>query len=233
MRCPKCKRVWEDGAIFCTEDGSRLVPNIEEKVIVQSLKSSEYDAQHNEEIKKNIEAGLQSRLNSENIRPWVRYWARLLDYIIGIPLIAFIVAVVGYAILPSITNDIVKNEFSIAFLSLTIWRFIEAPLLSSWGYTPGKWLLKVMVRDNDGNKLTYKKALTRAVYVFVYGEALGVPIASMITWIIAYGKLTSNGITSWDRDGQIDVTHQKIGVFRAIVAIIVIIGIPAVLKLII
>jgi hypothetical protein len=39
----------------------------------------------------------------------------------------------------------------------------------------------------------------------------------MITKIIAHGRLTRNGITSWDKDDGFYVEHEKIGVPRLLV----------------
>jgi len=41
----------------------------------------------------------------------------------------------------------------------------------------------------------------------------------MITMIIAHGRLTRNGITSWDKDDGFSVAHETIGVPRVLAAI--------------
>ena len=51
------------------------------------------------------------------------------------------------------------------------------------------------------------------------GFGTGFPIAAMITMIIAHGRLTRNGITSWDKDDGFSVTHEKIGVPRVLAAV--------------
>lgn len=55
---------------------------------------------------------------------------------------------------------------------------------------------------------------------------IGFPIATLITLLIAYKKLTEEGITTWDRKGGFVVSHKKIGALRTIVMIFLFIILP-------
>ena len=151
------------------------------------------------------------------IRPWVRYAARYIDNLLFAVIIVFIFEFAGPSIMEM--NDVLF-EMIIVFL----WIFVEAPLLSSWGTTPGKWLLRITLRDSAGRKLTFSKALNRSFSVWGRGLGLGFPLATIVTLIISYKKLTRNGITSWDDRGKFVITHEKIGILRAVITILVLIG---------
>lgn len=110
-------------------------------------------------------------------------------------------------------------------LVVFVWIFIEALLLSTWGNTPGKWLLKTTLRDSAGQKLAFHSGLRRSFSVWWKGLGLGLPIVAAITNILAYRKLTKEGVTSWDRQGGYLVTHEKIGPVRIVLGILWLIGV--------
>lgn len=148
---------------------------------------------------KEKEKVFEIQVRPEDIRPWVRFWARHCDYIIFF----LFFGIVGFLTMPSVMYAITskKNEAKFTLISLFIFIFVEAGLLSTWGYTPGKWLLGISVRDKNGNKLNYNEAFSRAIRVWWRGMGIGFPIAWLITQIIAHGRLRRNGITTWDKDG--------------------------------
>jgi hypothetical protein len=111
-----------------------------------------------------------------------------LDYLI----FGSIVSLIGWVTFPSLMNRI---QGTFLLLTVLVWVFIEAYLLTSWGYTPGKKLLGILVRDKNGERLNYKKALNRSAKVYLRGMGIGFPIIAMVTMIIEYEKLVKNGIT--------------------------------------
>lgn len=151
------------------------------------------------------------------VRPWVRYWARNFDYVVFSLIVGFILNV----IVPSVL-DLPENIIGI--LVVFIWVFVESSLLSSWGTTPGKWLLRTTLRDSAGQKLTFSSAFNRSFSVWWRGVGIGFPIVILITSIVAHGKLTKEGVTTWDREGGFVVSHKKIGALRVIVTILFFIG---------
>ncbi len=167
---------------------------------------------HTEKPVQNVSDPSEQALKEAHVpdaRPWIRYLARLFDYIIfGI---VFSIAVA--LILPALFY---LPDIFYSMLLIFVWIFIEARFLSWWGTTPGKWLLKTKVRDLNGNKLTFSQALSRSFAVWLKGMGIGFPIASLITQVIAYNRLKKDGITSWDRDGGFVVLHEKIGVLRGV-----------------
>lgn len=149
------------------------------------------------------------------VRPWVRYWARIFDI--------YVAAVVG-GIIVGIVNphafDQPGSDQLFAIVVIFLWVFVEPIFLSTSGKTPGKWLFKTRVVPSSGGKPSYSAALTRSFKVWWRGLGIGFPIASLITLIVAHGKLTKQGITSWDKDDSFTVVHERIGAVRITFAII-------------
>ena len=146
-------------------------------------------------------------------RPWIRYWARYID------IVAFSL-VFGIFLGIFIPSVLESSNIFLTILILFVWIFAESSLLSSWGTTPGKWLLRINLAGPNG-KPEFSAALNRSFAVWLKGLGLGIPIISLFTLISSYNHLTKEGVTPWDKDGHFTVTHGKIGVIRIIVAIIV------------
>lgn len=157
------------------------------------------------------------------VRPWVRWLARNMDYtFFGLPF-AFVCGVVLGILSPGTLESVPGRALDLAFgiVNSLVWVFVEAAFLSAWGTTPGKWLLKTSVRDAQGNRLTYSRALSRSFDVWLRGMGCAVPLVVAVTMIVGYYRLTRNGITSWDRDGGFVVVHERIGAGRVLLVVLV------------
>jgi len=156
--------------------------------------------------------------SGEQVRPWIRYWARLIDMTI-FAILQIIVIVLILSILNKLEinmnflDEIPDLIFNIVIGFLYI--FVEPIFFVIWGTTVGKALLKIRVRHKDGRKLSYKDALQRTFLVLFLGQGAGFPIISIITHIVAYNRLKKQGITSWDESENYVVTHQILGKVRA------------------
>jgi uncharacterized RDD family membrane protein YckC len=149
---------------------------------------------------------IETELNQ--VRPWVRYFAKLTDLFFFGNLFAIILAIVsfeGYLALYS-------SELVAGLIVLFIYNFYEALMLSVWGTTIGKWLFSTYVKDMRGNNLSYAEALARSFRVYVQGLGLGIPIISFITLVMSYNSLTNSefGKSNWDFMGGHRVEHHKI-----------------------
>lgn len=146
------------------------------------------------------------------IRPWVRYWARFFDLI---TFQLFLGLLYGLIFKPVPTS----NFLLIGVLIFITYLFIEPLLLSTWGTTPGKFLLNIKLQKNDGKKLSYYEGLLRTWKMCYRGMGLGIPIVSFITQYIAYDNLKKNGKTTWDSDLNVNLIHSKIGIARTVILI--------------
>jgi len=152
------------------------------------------------------------------VRPWVRYWARMIDICLFSLPAGFVLGIV----FPSILK---MPGFAFGMLLIFAWIFVEASLLSTWGSTPGKALFKTTVRSSTGEILSFSNALNRSFSVWWRGLGTGFPIVSLATLEAANKHLSKDGITSWDREGNFAVSHNRIGVLRVIIAIIFFVGV--------
>jgi hypothetical protein len=145
-------------------------------------------------------------------RPWVRFWARMIDYSLFIIVLSIFI---GYF---NIGLGIISSYMGM--LAIFLWVFVEALLLSTVGTTPGKWFLRVTVRDEFHQKLSFSGSLNRSFSVWWLGMGAGLPIVSLITMIVAAVKLSNTGMTSWDRRGTLRIFHNKIGIIRTLIVIL-------------
>lgn len=196
MFCSKCGELAIQDAKFCVKCGVSLFPLTPH--ISQPLESKPV-------------AEIDSAV--ESVRPWVRYWARMLD----IYFFSLVVGIILAFIAPQFLEK--QNDYVLGLLLVFAWVFVEALLLSSFQTTPGKWLFKTKVALTSGRPIEFSHALSRSLKVWWRGLGTGFPIATMITMIIAHGRLTRNGITSWDKDDGFYVDHERIGVPRVLAAI--------------
>lgn len=140
-------------------------------------------------------------LPTQQIKPWDRFFARMLDmlfYAISIYIIILVIAI-DYAYL--LANIILHNPLFNSVL-LFIWCFIEAIFIAKYKTTPGKWWFKIYVTNLYGDKLSYGDALNRSIAVWAKGLCLGLSFLATITLILSYRHLTKYGVTSWDLKGK-------------------------------
>lgn len=148
-------------------------------------------------------------------RPWVRFWARSIDLGICTSIFELIWEAIG----PPVNTKWVVVSMLYAFL----WVPVEALLLSTWGTTPGKWLMRMTVRDSTGGKLTFSVALSRSLYVWAWGFGIGFFYAMLVAALFAYLELQSKGRTRWDREGGFRIYHGEIGMHRGIATIVLLV----------
>jgi curved DNA-binding protein CbpA len=205
-------------------DEAMKVINQAYEILSDPVKRAEYDElfyQHSKSahVKPDSEepANKESANNATipHVRPWVRYWARMIDIMLigiafGFVVAAFELDMSGVALVDS-------------FMFLVAWIFIEPLLLTQYGATFGKWLLKTEVKDPKGNNLSYNNALRRSFWVWLLGTGAGIPLANIFAWMYGYNQLVNNGTTIWDYKGTSVVTHKNIGVLRIIVAVLIIV----------
>lgn len=148
------------------------------------------------------------------VRPWVRFFAKLIDIYIWL---FFYGAVFGFL-------DLYNPETDLMFYisGLALWPFAEALSISSWGFTPGKWILNTRVLSIASNhKISFRDALLRSLWSFAEGLGFGLPIVYFITSLRCYSIYMKNGITPWDRYFGINIIHRDLGFLRTAMTVIV------------
>jgi len=160
-------------------------------------------------IRKTKNTDMQEGNNVFQVRPWTRYFARLID-IIFFEVLLFLI----------IPKAIIFNEFIFGLLILFLWIFMEAILLSTWGTTPGKWWLKIKVTSSRNEKLSLKDAFNRSFIIWWRGLAAGIPLINLVTLYNSYSVLKEYQKTTWDSKGDCVVSHEKVGIARTVVLVL-------------
>lgn len=140
--------------------------------------------------------------------PWRRWVARLIDVIC----FSIFLATVAEITAPGAMETM--SDIAINLVAVATWVPAEALVFAIFGSTLGKSLLRIRVTQADGSRLDFGTAFTRSFHVWMSGLAFGLPFISLITQIISYNRLTSDGITPWDRSLDLRVTHEEPGVLR-------------------
>lgn len=184
------------------------------------------DKQHNDiylafpDDNAETESKMDNKEADPNIRPWVRFGARNVDYIIAI----FVFSLALSIFAPSFNEEI--NNMVFGLISLFVWIFVESILLITWGSTPGKWLLNIQIKTNKNKKPSLFNAFKRSIKVWFFGLAIGFPFISIFTLISAHSELTKNKTTTWDKSEHFTITHKKIGIYRATIALFLLVIYP-------
>ncbi len=155
----------------------------------------------------------ESVLQAQSPRPWLRFWARQIDYLLfGASLWAIAALWLG----SEIEHFLQLEGFLTNLLGTFLWIFVEAFLISKWGQTPGKWIFGITVKKRDGLSLSGSEALTRAFRVWLRGVGLGIPIISVFTMALAYNHLNKAGHSTWDESGHSLILHSHVTARRVL-----------------
>ena len=109
--------------------------------------------------------------------PWQRFWARSLDMAIADLAVMALLSLVFHV--SPLTNDSTLLDVGTTVLGWLVVFLAEPLLLSTWGTTPGKWLLGLKLEDYFGDKLTWSEGFSRCCGVLTEGFGLHIPIYSL------------------------------------------------------
>jgi uncharacterized RDD family membrane protein YckC len=167
------------------------------------------------------EAAIDAVRNEQKPRPWIRFWARMLDLSLYIVIVAIVVGLTGHTDTWSILQS--TNVF-VAIAIPGSWLFVEAALLHYVKTTPGKWVLNITLRRSDGEGLELGQALRRSFSVWWRGSGFGIFPLIIIGCALSNLSLKTRGKTPWDLRDDLDVTHGKIADWRVALYIALTLG---------
>ena len=131
--------------------------------------------------------------------PWRRFFARALD----LSLAGILWSALQYLVLHWYWPEFGLMGFADTLVSAWgAWLFLlvlEPILLCTWGYTPGKRLLRLKVRREDGSKLDLEQAVIRTAWIFLRGFALGVPLLNLLCLGTCYDRCIKDQVMPWDQ----------------------------------
>lgn len=189
----------------------------------QPLKSLEEFAPYwpltEEQMAQAMEARRIARAALDTPQPWLRFWARMVDYTWFTMLLYLILGPFMPDPKALVDGNVQAQLISIGITCGTFLLFapLEAWCLSRYGTTPGKALLRIQVRRREGGLPSFRQAMQRALLVYVKGIALGLSPPVLFTMSFARIKLLQLGMTTWDRDCSTRVEHGEPEVWRYLV----------------
>jgi hypothetical protein len=140
--------------------------------------------------------------------------------------------------MPRDPNVILESPFLRYFpwgtLLFLLYVPLEAWMLSRFGTTPGRALLRVQVRRLDGSLPSFQQALRRSFQVFIKGVALMLvpPFIQFFSMMWSRLLLEQRGVSSWDEDNETRVEHGEPETWRYLVLTGVILGVLMTLLLV-
>ncbi len=137
------------------------------------------------------------------IHPWIRFSARIFDYLF----FAFIISKTHLFQL-SVWEHVPSFFYPVVLTSL--WIFVEAAMLHLAGTTIGKWMFGIEIIDRHLKKPGYRGAFLRALSVWCNGVGTGFFLITPATVTVSYIRLRRDGIAPWDRLGKFRMIHGKI-----------------------
>jgi len=155
-------------------------------------------------------------------RPWIRLWARCVDYFLWGVIIYFPLVMAHRS--GAISSPEYRLIATFPMLIVLTWALMEPIVMAVFGTTFGKALLSVRLTHPPSEGLSSANLgplFKRSISVCLKGVGIGYLVATLVTGLFSYGDLKSHGETSWDRNGGFVVTHGKVGYLRGGAAAII------------
>lgn len=139
--------------------------------------------------------------------PWLRFFARSVD--MGIYRTVFYVIALGVFRARLLLNLPVLLDWLERVLFLALTFALEPFWLHYWGWTPGKWLFGLKLRDQNGEKLHLEDAQERSWQVAWQGYRWNIPIWNLVTMWRCYKKSGEGQDCDWDVYGGYRYTKEE------------------------
>jgi uncharacterized RDD family membrane protein YckC len=146
----------------------------------------------------------RERLAPERMRSSVRLWARLLDMFMLFWLMLMCSLAFGWG---TVLDLATKPQWELLLLLSAVLVVLEGFLISACGTTPGKWLMRVRVRSDDGGKISLNTSFYRALTVWWRGVGLWVVPVNLLMMALSQATLLSTGKTPWDHACRLHVSY--------------------------
>jgi len=165
--------------------------------------------------------------HEKEIRPFVRFWARMFDYTL-VSVVVFLVSDVSFArptpdesfadmmsrYLEQMQTPEARALARTQFFSLVGWHLVETVLIHLFGTTPGKALLGIRIAASDGSRVPMLRSLGRSFYVYVLGAGFYQVPFILIGMTFSFFRLMATGKCLWDQHLDIRVENPKPGLAR-------------------
>ncbi len=153
--------------------------------------------------------------------PWARLIGRTFDVSLTISILTLVIDC-----LIEIAHSPIKGVWlnyrqylSLVFLPFAL--VIDALVISLFGTTLGKSLVGVKLVAQDGEWLSFQRAMLRNFRLYLFGYGLGLPLFSLYTMYLSYRNLYRDGILGWDKSANTQIYGVGASFWRNIVCIFV------------
>ena len=149
----------------------------------------------------------RARLAPERLRSSVRLWARLIDLFI---LEWMILAVVLSTGMLTVSDLFTRPHLEMQLLPAALLMLLEGFSISRFGTTPGKWLLRVRVTTDDGDRIPLDVSFKRSFTVWWRGVGFWLIPLNIFMMAISQAMLLNTGKTPWDHSCGTRLSYGKI-----------------------
>ena len=154
-------------------------------------------------------------------RAWPRLGARLIDYLIYESILH------SFSILCGV--NLWKGGDSSGWVVIGIVLpviLMEAAMVGSLGFTPGKWLLGLRVETLGGQRLSTGQAFVRSMRVWVLGMGMFIPLMMIIGCCMSLWFGKKKGGMLWDLQSGFQVkgeqlTRKRIALFWVVLVVVI------------
>ena len=190
-----CRELGSSGADYASLDPKPWLKRLEEIEPLKQEPAPDRSAREPEEEQEELACW----------HPWQRWLARGLD--IGLYQAGFYVFWAAFIRRAEIlrTGPFLNWLVTLALLFFAL--LLEPVWLHFWGWTPGKWLLGLKVRDKQGRKLSLKQAFRRSMRVGWEGYGWHIPLWNL--WRLWQCRKTSLDCRRCPWDGEEDFRYTK------------------------
>lgn len=133
--------------------------------------------------------------------PWRRFFARSLDFMLVNTLVWFLRTLLFDVSILAPTGF--GTKLLLAALSLLIVVIAEPLMLHRWGTTPGKWVFRLRLVQENGAPLDRVDAFGRTLNVLLAGCGLTIPLVSLVTYILAFRREMKDIDQPWAVEGEV------------------------------
>lgn len=133
--------------------------------------------------------------------PWRRFFARSLDLMLVNTLVRFFYTLLFDVSILAPTGF--GTKLLLAVLSLLIVVIAEPLMLHRWGTTPGKWVFRLRLVQENGAALDRVDAFGRTLNVLLAGCGLTIPLVSLVTYILAFRREIKDIPQPWAVEGEV------------------------------
>lgn len=138
--------------------------------------------------------------------PWRRFFARKLDLF----LYSLLWSAFGMLVLRFQAPDGLFFTLLGSYLNYATMLVVEPLLLSTWGYTPGKLIFGLQVKDTYGGKIYWTTAMARTWQVFAKGEGFGIPFYCLYRYYKSYRACADCETLPWDEESSYAIKDTKV-----------------------